>query len=75
MKTRPNKILNRLPSPGARLALAALLAAPLLFSGCNAGTAVLTYLLQDSLSANSKTLMFARRLTNCRTPTILECNF
>ena len=29
------------------LALAALLAAPLLFSGCNAGTAVLTYLLQD----------------------------
>ena len=47
MKTRPNKILNRLPSPGARLALAALLAAPLLFSGCNAGTAVLTYLLQD----------------------------
>ena len=47
MKTRPNKILNRLPSPGAWLALAALLAAPLLFSGCNAGTAVLTYLLQD----------------------------
>ena len=47
MQTRLNKILNRLLSPRAGLALAALVALPLLFSGCNAGTAVLTYLLQD----------------------------
>lgn len=47
MKFQLNNNAKRFFSPAALFALTALLLAPLLFSGCNSGVAVLTYLLQD----------------------------
>ena len=47
MNTQSDKTPGRIPSPAPLLALLALLFVPMLFSGCNSGVAVLSYLLQD----------------------------